>query len=224
MVKNVASDRGYVDKLQLVPKGQKERRYLTHAQVALLASKARAGWRRVLVYTLAYTGLRWGEAAALRMRDVDYGKRHLRISKNSVQLGGAGTDETTTKSGKTRVVPFPKKLTPLLKALTAGRRSDGRVFGDDPEKPIRQPYPRDGWFALAVKKSHDDDEGFPLGLTPHDLRHTAASLMISSGANVLVVQRCLGHESAQMTLDTYADLFTDDLDAVAEALDGRLIV
>jgi len=56
-------------------------------------------------------------------------------------------------------------------------------------------------------------------VTPHDLRHTAASLAISSGANVKAVQRMLGHASASMTLDTYADLFDDDLDSVATALD-----
>lgn len=56
-------------------------------------------------------------------------------------------------------------------------------------------------------------------MTPHDLRHTAASLAINAGANVKAVQRMLGHASAAMTLDTYADLFDDDLDNVADALD-----
>lgn len=55
-------------------------------------------------------------------------------------------------------------------------------------------------------------------VTPHDLRHTAASLAISAGANVKAVQRMLGHASAAMTLDTYADLFDDDLSDVASAL------
>ena len=55
-------------------------------------------------------------------------------------------------------------------------------------------------------------------MTPHDLRHTAASLAVSAGANVKAVQRMLGHASAAMTLDVYADLFDDDLDAVAIAL------
>ena len=54
---------------------------------------------------------------------------------------------------------------------------------------------------------------------PHDLRHTAASLAVSAGANVNAVQRMLGHASAAMTLDTYADLFVHDLDAVAVVLD-----
>ncbi len=57
-------------------------------------------------------------------------------------------------------------------------------------------------------------------LTPHDLRHTAASLAVSAGANVKALQRMLGHASAAMTLDRYADLFDDDLDTVADALDA----
>ncbi len=56
-------------------------------------------------------------------------------------------------------------------------------------------------------------------VTLHDLRHTAASLAIATGANVKAVQRMLGRASAAMTLDVYAGLFGDDLDAVALALD-----
>jgi integrase len=57
-------------------------------------------------------------------------------------------------------------------------------------------------------------------VTPDDLRHSAASLAVSAGANVKAVQRMLGHASAAMTLDVYADLFDDDLEAVATALDA----
>jgi len=58
------------------------------------------------------------------------------------------------------------------------------------------------------------------GLTPHELRHTAASLSVSAGANVKAVQRMLGHASAAMTLDVYSGLFDDDLDGVADRLDA----
>ncbi len=58
-------------------------------------------------------------------------------------------------------------------------------------------------------------------ITPHDLRHTCASLAVSAGVNVLAFQRMLGHTSAKITLDTYADLFDDDLDAVAATLHAR---
>jgi integrase len=64
------------------------------------------------------------------------------------------------------------------------------------------------------------DPMFPR-VTAHDLRHTYASLAISSGANVLVVQRQLGHRSAAITLDVYADLFDADLDSVAQAFDEK---
>lgn len=50
-------------------------------------------------------------------------------------------------------------------------------------------------------------------------RHTAASLAVRAGAHVKAVQRMFGHATAAMTLDVYADLFEDDLDAVASALD-----
>lgn len=59
----------------------------------------------------------------------------------------------------------------------------------------------------------------PDGLTPHELRHTAASLAVSAGARVKSVQRMLGHSSAAMTLDVYSGLFDDDLDAVADRMD-----
>ena len=60
------------------------------------------------------------------------------------------------------------------------------------------------------------------GLVPHGLRHTTASLAISAGANVKVVQRLLGHATAAMTLDRYAHLLSDDLSGVADAL-GKAI-
>src|SRR3954454_16631507 len=55
-------------------------------------------------------------------------------------------------------------------------------------------------------------------VTPHDLRHTAASLAVASGATVKSVQRMLGHASAAMTLDVYSGLFDDDLTAVASGM------
>ena len=58
------------------------------------------------------------------------------------------------------------------------------------------------------------------GLTPHALRHTAASLAIAAGQNVKVIQQVLGHKSATMTPDLYGHLFGDQLDQVADAMDA----
>jgi integrase len=60
------------------------------------------------------------------------------------------------------------------------------------------------------------------GLVPHGLRHTMASLAISAGANVKVVQRLLGHATASMTLDRYGHLLNNYLSGVADAL-GKAI-
>jgi Phage integrase family len=59
-------------------------------------------------------------------------------------------------------------------------------------------------------------------ITPHDLRHSCASLAVSSGANVLAVSRMLGHKDPSVTLRIYADLFDSDLDAVAVNLDAKI--
>jgi integrase len=71
------------------------------------------------------------------------------------------------------------------------------------------------WLAMAVERCRKADPTFRR-VTPHDLRHTAASLAISAGANPKVVQRILGHAIAAMTLDVHADLFESDLESVAE--------
>jgi integrase len=80
---------------------------------------------------------------------------------------------------------------------------------------------RNRYFSKAVERCRKADETFP-DITPHDLRHSAASLASSAGANVKAVQRMLGHAKASMTLDIYADLFDDDLDVVADRLDTAI--
>jgi integrase len=58
------------------------------------------------------------------------------------------------------------------------------------------------------------------GLVPDELRHTAASLAIASGANIKVVQTMMGHKSATMTWDLYGHLYDGDLDSVADRMDA----
>ena len=190
----------------------KEHRYLIHSEVGRLASNA--GKYALLVNVFAYTGLRWGEAIGLRVKDVDLGRRRLNVSVNAVEHGGR-LDIGTPKSHKRRAVPFPEFLLPDLESATQGKSRDDLVFSDEFGQHMKRTRVSAGsrsWFKTALKNSGIDP------MTLHDLRHTAASLAISSGANVKAIQRMLGHASAAMTLDIYADLFDDDLDAVAEAL------
>ncbi len=196
-------------------KSGKERHYLSHDQVQLLADESRVNG--TLVLFLAYTGLRWGEAVGLRVRSVDMLRRRVLVQANAVNVRGT-IIPGTPKSHEARSVPFPAFLAEPIAKLCEGKSRDQLVFGLG-QVYLPTPTQGDGWFAGARKRAVEADRNFPERLTLHDLRHTAASLAISAGANVKAVQRMLGHASAAMTLDTYADLFDDDLDAVAAALD-----
>lgn len=122
----------------------------------------------------------------------------------------------TPKTHANRSVPYPDFLEGFVRIDLRGKSPDQLMFGNGHDH-LRLPNSQDGWFARAVRRAQRTDPDFPR-ISPHDLRHTAASLAISAGANVKAVQRMLGHASAAMTLDTYADLFDDDLDYVADAL------
>lgn len=199
--------------IRLPKKRAKQRVYLSHDQVDLLAS---ASQHPDLVYFLAYTGMRWGEATALRVRDVDRVRRRVNVQENAVMVNGT-VHVGSPKSHKGRSVPYPAFLDAHLSRPFALKSADQLLFGNGLDH-MRLPNSKNGWFAGAVRRARRSDGTIP-HLTPHDLRHTAASLAISAGANVKAVQRMLGHASAAMTLDTYSDLFDDDLDAVATALD-----
>ena len=197
-----------------VPKG---RTYLDHTQVRALA--AESGRMGLLIQVMAYTGLRWGEAIGLRVRDVNLERRRLQVEQNAVEVG-TEIIVGTPKGHERRSVAFPAVLTEPLTAQIAGKGYDDLLFpGRDGSflRRTRSDAASAGWFAGAVRRA-----GVPR-LTPRDLRHTAASLAVQSGANVLVIQRMLGHKSAAMTLDVYADLFDDDLDAVANLMNDAIL-
>jgi integrase len=189
----------------------KRRVYLTVDDVARLASES--GQHRALVLTLAYTGIRWGEAVALRVSDVQFLRRRLSVHDNAVQLG---VDHAVgvTKSRQERSVPVPQFILDELSVQCRGRDMGDLVFGDGVHY-LPRPKSTDGWFVAATKRVKVQH------ISPHDLRHTCASIAISSGVNVLALSRMLGHQSAKVTLDTYADLFDTDLDAVAAAIDSK---
>lgn len=194
-----------------------DRGYLSHAQVSALAAAVER--HPEVVRFLAYTGLRWGEMAALRVQDFDMLRRRVNVSRSVTESGGLVW--STPKTWERRSVPFPAALADELAALMVGKCRDDLVFTDLRGGVLRNSNWRARVFQPAVEKCQKADESFP-SITPHDLRHTAASLAVSAGANVKAVQRILGHARASMTLDVYADLFDADLDDVAVSLDAAI--
>jgi integrase len=205
------------DGVKLPKRAHSDRGYLTHGQVVALALAVDRD--ATVVRFLAYTGLRWGEMAALRVQDFDMLRRRVNVARSVTESGGLVW--TPGKTHERRSVPFPAVLADELAAVMVGKAREALVFTDMRGGVLRNSNWRARVFAPAVSACQKADESFP-SITPHDLRHTAASLAISAGANVKAVQRMLGHAKASMTLDTYADLFDTDLDAVAVELDAAI--
>jgi integrase len=198
--------------VKLPPKSAPRHVYLTADQLSRLADES--GQYRGLVWLLGVGGLRWGESAALRVGDVDFLRRRIYLQRNAVMV----SDRVIVgplKGHKNRTVALPAFVVDELAVAAAGKDRDELLWSTATGTPLGPPAPSTSWLAYAVKRCQAADPTFPR-ITAHALRHTAASLAISAGANPKVVQRMLGHASAAMTLDTYADLFDSDLASVAE--------
>ncbi|WP_394253684.1 tyrosine-type recombinase/integrase [Arthrobacter pityocampae] len=197
-----------------LPAGNKrEHIFLTVEQVGRLADTIDPHYAD-LVWFLATTGLRFGEAAELRSKDVSLKARRVVVAR-SVTTAEGRMVIGPPKSGKARTVP----LTEFMAARLGGRlgERDALVFATPRGAALRSNNFKRAHYDPAV-----DAAGLPEGLWVHDLRHTAASLAIASGASVKSVQRMLGHASAALTLDIYAGLFDQELSDVAARMDGLL--
>lgn len=188
--------------------------YLDDVQIDALANAA--GAYRVFILLLAYTGLRWGEASALKVGRVDLVTGRAHIVEAYVEDNGKLYLDTP-KNHERRSVPLPRFLIQELRPHVENRAPEKLLFSARHEGPLRARNFRQRIFAPAVAKA----ELAHLKLTPHKLRHSAASLAIASGADVNVVQTMLGHKSATLTLDVYGHLFPDRLDEVSEKMHKR---
>ena len=112
-------------------------------------------------------------------------------------------------------MPVPDFVLNELSVQCKGKAPGDLVFGSRHGGYLPRPKSSNGWFTRAVKAAKVQ------AITPHDLRHTCASLAVSAGVNVLALARMLGHKDPSVTLGVYADLFDDDLDAVAVTLHTR---
>ena len=211
----VADDRlsrNPAERLSLPRVRQKEKRYLTHQQVHQLANACGPEYRLVVLF-LAYTGLRWGEMAALRVRRIDFLRRRALIAESVTPIKGVMTFGPT-KGHENREIPLPHFLLEELSRHVAGKAHDDFVFTGERGAVMRsQTFQRAALTRVAAAL------GIP-GFIPKEFRDTAASLSIASGADVKVIQQMLGHKSAILTLDLYGHLFGDRLDVVADAVDA----
>ncbi|MCI1936191.1 MAG: site-specific integrase [Bifidobacteriaceae bacterium] len=192
--------------------------FLTYSEVEALAAVTDEKSDATLIRFLAYCGPRIGEAAALRVEQVDFEKRRVRISR-TLTVDANGKPKTgTPKTGKSRTIAFPEFLADDLSELTRGHNDEDFLFRTKQGTQLNVSNWRNRVFRKAVEGAGLGDIQ---GLKVHSLRHTYASLAIASGADVKTVQRQLGHEDAAMTLNTYAGLWPDRLDEVADTMQQK---
>jgi integrase len=201
------------DHVQLPRKASAEDTALTHEQVRALAKAAGALGTQVL--TLAYTGMRYGECAALRVADVDVQGQRVKVSRSVTAVARMGLVEGPTKTHQVRVVSVPRRVAAALAEQVQGKAPEDLVFpgADGGWMPL-------DWFAWRFEKAC-----VTAGLenvTPKTLRHTAGSLALASGQPVTTAQKLLGHKSAMTTMNVYSHMLPDGFDNLTAAMDAAM--
>lgn len=169
----------------------------------------------LLVRLAALTGLRAGEIGALRTGRVNPLHGRLEVAESAAEVHG-GLVYGEPKTYEWRAVPIPAALADELAAHVDARPpgTDTFVFAAPTGGPLRHGNFYRRFFRPAVARA---------GLDPrtrfHDLRHTAAALMINEGAHLLAVKERLGHSTIQVTADRYGHLFPSLEAALTTKLD-----
>jgi integrase len=196
---------------------EREPFFLTSQEVAAVAMEVPERYR-ALVFFLAYTGARIGEASALRVRHLDLMHESVTVSDNAPEVGGKKVPGRT-KTRKVRSIHLPQALVEELQRhlQTFGLRDgdsidqDSYVFLGERDGQIRQNNFRARVFQPACRRAgiarlRDGHLEVP---RVHDLRHTAAALAASAGFTLFEVKEMLGHSSI-VTTSRYVHMFPDD--------------
>lgn len=203
---------------------EEEQLFLTAEQVQLLADSITPHFRTLILFA-AYTGLRAGEIAGLRVKNLDLMCRVVRVRESASDLNGHLTyvKPKTTKSK--RDVPLPIPLPDLLAEHIAPYAQDKEAFVF--RSPDGGPLRHGNFYARHYRPTVArlvQSGAFPPDLEPlrfHDLRHTAATLMINqAGAEPYNIMRRLGHSSINVTFNTYGHLFPERDAEITEGLEA----
>lgn len=178
--------------------------FLTSEEANRLIDAADGKWRDMIVVALG-TGLRFGELAALRWEDVDCEKRELTI-RRAFAKGVLGSP----KSNKIRRIPMSATVHSVLRSMN---RSSGYVFSDIDGNALRQ--------VASIKKLHRIASKAGLRkIGWHTLRHTFASNLAQSGADLVAIQGLLGHSDIRTTM-RYSHITGATLRKAINILDQR---
>ena len=186
-----------------LPKAMKaEKKALTFNELRALASEC--GEYQTLTLFAGMTGMRWGELNALVGSDVNLLKRTVKVNKSYSEGKKGEKILSGTKTHQAREIPLAKELLPLVEKQLQLGGADTPLFQSANGRPLQYNNFMSRVFKPAVKRVGLEEVSF------HNLRHTAASLLIHSGAPVTTVAGILGHASTRMTLDVYGHWYQND--------------
>lgn len=193
-----------------------EMRFLSEPEIGRLITAVPERWRP-LVLLLVGTGLRWGEACALRMCDVDVLAGRLTVVRSMQELSGSGEIVFGTPKSRMsrRTVTFSRRVADALTGVVAGKGREDLVFTAPMGGPVRTRNFRRGWVRWTAAAGL-------AGLRIHDLRHTHAAILISAGRPLTAIQRRLGHASLAVTSDVYGHLLEHVDEGILDAIEGAL--
>jgi len=203
-----------------------EARYLSGAEVAVLLEAAKDSRHAPLMRLLVSTGLRRGEALALRWQDVDLTNGVLRVRGTLSRLGGQLVIGEPKTERSRRDVPLSPGTVALLRSVKVKQAVErlkagsvwvesGHVFTTETGTAVD---PRNALRAISTAAKACGMTGVGL----HTLRHSAATAMLEAGVPLRTVSELLRHSSVAVTGDVYAHVSTEGARSAVERLQAAM--
>ena len=202
--------KGSMRKSLQVNADKKPKRSLETQELVSLANAC--GNYRLLIMVAGLLGLRWAELVALTPEDFDFKKNEIAVTKSLSEESGHFY-LVTPKSGKPRTVPIPEFISTDLKSLVLSTSKESPIFTSPEGTYLRHGNFRKRIFLPAVQKTGLNKFTF------HELRDTAISQAISTGANILVISAIAGHANTSITLNVYGHRINGTMNHFREAID-----
>ena len=194
-----------------------------------LAQTATLSYFFPLVHLMSYTGLRQGEALALKWSDIDFENKKITVNKTAARIKEKQTLQTPKTKNSKRVISIDPTTLSILKSWKKDQIKiyfkNGKHFEGDENFIFTNQ--RGYWvhihnFIRYFKRFIADHKLKPI--TPHGLRHTHASLLFSAGVEPKNISDRLGHSTVQITLDLYTHITEEQRTDTVEKLLEYMVI
>lgn len=182
---------------------------------------------RAMVHLFVVSGARRGELLALKWHNIDFDRKQIKIDSSLMYIPETGLRDGPTKTRNTRFVPLPAETFTILRKYRLWQLERRMLYGDQwQESPYVFTGERGGpMYPTSINawlRRFADRHGLP-HINPHAFRHTAASIMISEGVDIVSVSKMLGHATTTTTMEVYAHAVEDAKRNAAECIADTIL-